>query len=178
VYVVAVGQTVGIRLHGAIKEPQQVEPGVLRLVSLQQVGQSQLTARYRAVGVGFGAVGVIVWCRAPGCAAAERGARIAIASTTDVVHLTGADDGKTVRVKPGQAVEVRLDDRWDWVFAHPPTIVPVVGANYGQVGGVYLARGRMPEQIIATGTPNCIGRPAGGCPPANRTFRFTAATAT
>lgn len=120
VYVVAIGQTVGMRVHDGIGGPVWTDPAVLRLIKQQQVGSTQLTTRYRAVGIGFAEVGFFGECHMGSCAAVKRSATIAVASTAAVVHLTGVDDGRIVHVERGHAVEVRQDDGWDWSFEPVP----------------------------------------------------------
>lgn len=175
-HVVVVGQTVGFRIHGEIAGILRPDPSVLRLIGEQQVGQAQATARYRAVGAGFADVGVSTLCGMGGCAAAFHGVRIAVSSAPPV-HLTAADNGRTVTVKPGQAVEVRLDQRLAWTFWPGRGVLPIVTAKRNQVGGVYLHAGPLPQRVEATGQQPCANDGATGCSSAVATFTFTAVPA-
>lgn len=116
-YVIAIGQTIGLRVHDGIAGPFPTNPAILRRISEQQVGSVQLTARYRAVGIGFTQVGFQPRCFWGACAmGAPPLVSVVVATTRAVIHLTDADNGRTVNAKVGQAIDVPLDKPFSDVF--------------------------------------------------------------
>jgi hypothetical protein len=176
VIALTIGQTLGARFHGGMAAPLRPDPSVLQVIDQQLIGSAQLTARYRAVGIGMTNVGVQFTCHWGGCAAATGRVSVAVVSTTTRITLTDADDGRVVDARRGQLIDIGLAGGWLWTVTTATTGRPLVVNPLDNSGRdlrvVYLATRAGPEQIVA------MGELSGGVDPVSHEYRQPLATRT